>query len=685
VIALFFAAVLLLGGSGLVAAALVRFGPRLAHRAAAALAVIGALSSAGAASWVLATGRTLAWRAPWRVPLGSLSFEIDSVSAVFLLSIAVLAGTGSVYGLRYYALGEKELGRALRLLVAYGLTAASLAVLVAARNGVLFLAAWESLAIGSFILVATEDHEAEAREASFVYIVTAHAGTLALFAAFALLAARAGSVDVHLGTSTPAYGASLDFDALAAGRGTHSPLDGAIFALLLFGCGSKAGIIPLHYWLPGAHAAAPSHVSALMSGVVIKMGVYGLLRVSTFLGDPPLSFGLVVFAAGVVSGVLGVAFALGQHDLKRLLAYHSIENVGIITMGIGLLLMGRTLHRPELVLLGSAGALLHTLNHGLFKSLLFLGAGSAIHGAGTREIDRLGGLAKTQRWTALFFIVGAAAISGLPPLNGFVSELYVYLGMFGGVDRSSRALAIACALGIPALALIGALAVACFVKVVGAVFLGEPRTEDAARAHESPRAMLVPMGMLAGMCLAIGLFPMPSLPPLTRAADILAPDTLPVGPLKYWQLRATFLSITEVAILFGSLLTILAALRSYLLRERTVAHGPTWDCGYARPTHRMQYTASSFAQIIVDLFAPVLRPHAHAERPLGVLPRNASYSSHVPELVLDGALQPAGRAVEWVARHARRIQQGRIQTYLLYVLLTLVTLLGWRSLIGDGP
>jgi formate hydrogenlyase subunit 3/multisubunit Na+/H+ antiporter MnhD subunit len=280
----------------------------------------------------------------------------------------------------------------------------------------------------------------------------------------------------------------------------------------------KAGLIPLHFWLPPAHAAAPSHVSALMSGVVVKTGVYGLMRVTGLVDAPPESWGLALLAIGGVSAVLGVAFALAQHDLKRLLAYHTVENVGIIALGLGLALLGRARGVPALVVLGLGGAGLHVVNHALFKSLLFLGAGAVHHATGTRELDHLGGLARAMPRTALLFVIGAAAISGLPPLNGFASEWLVYLGLLDGLRRPGGDLLAYVTLGAPVLALVGGLAAACFAKVVGVVFLGSPRSHHADGAHEPPAAMLAPMAALAAACAAIGLFPAATTAPLARAA-----------------------------------------------------------------------------------------------------------------------------------------------------------------------
>src|SRR5262249_48114316 len=292
-----------------------------------------------------------------------------------------------------------------------GTLTAGMALLVIARNSIVFLFGWEAMALSAFFLVTTEDHDGEVRETGWVYLVATHMATLCLFGLFGVLRAASGSFAL----------APLNPDRLAPGMAT------AIFILALVGFGLKAGVMPLHVWLPSAHAAAPSHVSAIMSGVLIKMGIYGLVRVTSLFPNPPLEWGGIVLGMGTVSGILGVAFAIGQHDLKRLLAYHSIENIGIIAMGLGLALIGRSLGRIDLIILGLCGGLLHVWNHAFFKGLLFFSAGSVIHATHTREIDHLGGLAKTMPATAWSFLIGAVAICGLPPLNGFVSEFLVYL------------------------------------------------------------------------------------------------------------------------------------------------------------------------------------------------------------------------------------------------------------------
>jgi hydrogenase-4 component B len=370
--------------------------------------------------------------------------------------------------------------------------------------------------------------------------------------------------------------------------------------------------------------------------------------------------------------VLGVAFALGQHDLKRLLAYHSVENIGIICIGLGVALLGRSLGRSDLVALGLAGALLHTWNHGLFKALLFLSAGAVLHATGTRDLDRLGGLSRQMPRTALAFLVGAVAICGLPPLNGLVSELLVYLGLFRLVAEAGGRAWLAGALAAPALALVGALAVACFVKAFGTVFLGAPRSGATAGAREVGAAMLAPMGVLAACCFAIGLgapLVVPLLGPAVRSwsGEPLAPSLAELAPL------------TSVAVASASILAACALLGAWLaLRTRGAAGAVgTWDCGYAAPGPRMQYSSSSFAETLVRLFSWALRPEATELRLREAFPRPAAFRSHVPDTVLDRVLLPGFRAADRILGWLRLLQRGSVHLYLVYVVATVVALLLW--------
>jgi len=585
----------------------------------------------------------------------SVSIAIDGLSAFFLVPILLVTAMASIYGLQYWKQSEHEESGQRVTFFLNAMTGAMI-LLVVAHDGLLFLAAWETMAVSALFLVAAEDHIAETRKAAWLYIAASHFSTLCAFGVFALLYAINGS---------------WDFALL---KETGTPLAITMAALAFFGLGTKAGIMPMHIWLPPAHAQSPSHVSAVMSGVMIKMGIYGIVRICTFFPEIPLSWGLFVLAMGTISAILGVAFAVGQHDIKRLLAYHSIENIGIIIMGLGLALIGRAVDQPLWVLLGICGGLLHVWNHALFKSLLFLGAGSVIHGVGTREIDLMGGLAKRMPTTANCFLIGAVAICGLPPLNGFVSEIMIYLGLFHVATTLESTAASAAVFAAPGLALVGALAAACFVKVYGMVFLGTPRSEEAARAHEAGRAMIGPMLVLAGCCALIGVAPILAAPFLDRMAVAWGGEA--IGGLSI----ASSVPLIPISIIAAIIIGLLLAGTGFLL-SRGIGNAPkrlTWDCGYAAPSARMQYSSSSFAEMLVKIFSWALQPKVHPPKIDSLFPPDAHFESHVDDTVLEKAVWPTTRAINWLFSWGRYLQSGSLQAYLMYILIVTVFLLVWR-------
>jgi formate hydrogenlyase subunit 3/multisubunit Na+/H+ antiporter MnhD subunit len=662
--ALVIVAVILTAASGL-PALVFRGRPALGQRLSCAAMCLGALLGGAAACAALLAPAPPALTIPWSAPGGAFALRLDGLSAFFLLPVLIVPALGSIYGLSYFP--QARLGRkAARLQLFFGLVTGAMALVVVSANAILFLAAWEVMALAGFLLVLTDHEEREAQRAAFVYLASAHAGNLALFAMFVLLGQLAGSFDFAAMTGLPAAGAT----------GT------AVFALALCGFGLKAGLMPLHFWLPGAHAAAPSHVSAVMSGVLLKTGIYGLLRVTGFFEAAPPSWGTLMLVGGGVSAVMGVAFALAQHDVKRLLAYHSVENIGIIAMGLGLALLGRSRGDAALVFLGFAAAVLHAVNHATFKSLLFLGAGAVIHGTGTRDLDHLGGLSRAMPRTAALFLVGAAAICGLPPLNGFASEWLAYLASLRTVfDVGPAPHPHFAALAAPVLALVGGLAAACFVKVFGTVFLGRPRSSHAVHAREAPAPMLAPMVVLAAVCAAIGLFPAALLPALARAAagwSGLAPEAL-AAPAA--SAGASAMRVTIVAAALAAIALAAALVRRQLLRGPQ-AQADTWACGYARPTARMQYTGSSLAAALVRSFRWAFFPRARVLLPRGVFPRRAMYHSSVPDTALERGLVPA---LSWIARLAGRARGrilGAVQFQALLLVSGLVALLVWLALGG---
>jgi len=595
---------------------------------------------------------------------------LDALTAFFLVPILLIGFLGALYAQGYWPAREhpRTAGQSRFF---WGLILSGMTLMVISRHSISFLLGWETMALAAFFLVTTEDDKAECRKSGLIYIIATHTGTLLLFALFSLWNVLSGSFE------------------LLSGQGTsiNSAGSNILFALAFIGFGLKAGIMPLHFWLPGAHANAPSHVSALLSGVMLKMGIYGIVRMAFLLPNISLFWGWVVLFFGIVSGILGVAFALAQHDLKRLLAYHSVENIGIILLGLGLALLGRAYHRPLWVALGMAGALLHVWNHSIFKSLLFFGAGSVLHGTGTRLIDRLGGLGKKMPLTSMGFLVGAVAISGLPPLNGFISEFFIYTGFFKG-SHETGALLFPGAFGAPALAIIGALAVACFVKVYSAVFLGNPRSAAAEHAHEASASMGIAMAVLSLLCVFIGIFPQAVLPILQQAVDFWghsAPQALAsravsgsgIGSMPDMPPLAELVPLSTLSAILGSVtlgtLMLFGAL--VFINMKKTRQGLTWDCGYARPTNRMQYTAGSFARTLVQLFRWVLKPQEQGPHVQGPFPDQTALESHVDDLVLDRVLIPDAEKISIRTRWFYRFQQGMTNAYIMYIILFLIILL----------
>lgn len=604
----------------------------------------------------------LAGRAPWHVtlilagPFGPMQLGVDPLSGFFGALIALVGGLCAVYGTSYLAhapFDEAPRG----LWAAYDLMIMSLLLVVVSRDGWLFLLAWEGMALSSYFLVVAADRDPGTRHAGWMYLVASHLGAACLLPMFLLLG----------------HGGSLAFEAMSASGGIAI----AVFILALLGFGTKAGFMPFHIWLPEAHPAAPSPVSALMSGVLIKTGIYGLLRVALLLGHVEAWWGWTLLGVGIVSGILGVVFALAQRDIKRLLAYSSVENMGIIAMGLGLGWLGVAWKLPVMASLGFAGALWHVLNHSMFKSLLFMGAGALAHAAGTRDLDRMGGLLRRMPWTGTAFLVGSVAIVGLPPLNGFVGEFLLYRAAWGSLRTGVLPLQILPGvLTLVALALIGGLAAAAFAKVGGIALLGEPRSEEARAAHDPRAPMVYPMVLLALICVALGL-----------ASFWLWPEGLLESLLKGYGANPTALpralsearaAILPIAAASGALIVlvgVLALIRGRWLAARSVASGPTWGCGYAAPDPHMQYSSASFVQPLTALFQAVLQPMVRREEDRTLYPRILDFVSHTPDFWQRRLVEPIFHGVALVMDRLRWIQGGNAQLYVLYIALTLVFLL----------
>jgi hydrogenase-4 component B len=604
----------------------------------------------------------------------AIGFGIDRLSAWFLLVLAFLGVPIAAYSLAY--LGHGVLARRSPFVaVGFSVLLGAVEMVFAADGVVGFLFAWELMALATAALVATEHEAREPRRAAFLYLAMSHVGTGCILAGFLLLSAAAGSLDfAHVLAAAPLSGARRH----------------GVFLLFLAGFGVKAGVIPLHVWLPEAHPAAPSNVSAVMSAVMIKTGIYGLFRVCAFgLGPPAPAWGVLVLLAGGLSAVLGVLHALMQHDLKRLLAYHSIENVGIILLGLGAGMVALASGRAELAAVGIVASLYHVLNHAVFKGLLFLGAGGVVVATGTRQIEEMGGLAKRMPWTALFFLVGAAAISGLPLLNGFASEWLLFQALLFGFHLSSEILVrslfpVAGAL----LALTSALAAACFVKAFGITFLALPRGEGAEKARESSWVMLGPQAFLAGLCFVLGLAPGWVVGVLQGVAASL-PGVRPAP-----QMVGGLLAIAPGPGRFDHLAPVLVALPVFLATalasalflgvRYAVRRAPTWGCG-GELTARTEYTATAFSKPLMMIFGAIYRPTREVSRVGEVspyFPREVRYRAEIEPTFERFVYGPLTRGVLGAAGRLRVIQAGSLHAYLAYVIalvLGLVAMLWWRG------
>lgn len=596
-----------------------------------------AVAALGAALVILGGTADWDWHGGVRFAGQPLHLRLDGLSALFLALLGVIGGAGAAYSRGYWT-DEDHPDSAGRGRVWWSAMLLSMVFLLAEANGLHFLIAWEVFAISGYFLIALDRTRREARAAGWLYLGSSHAGTLCLFAFFAGLAARTGSWDL---------GPNLGARSLAP-----------LFWLALAGFGVKAGVFPLHLWLPSGHANAPSHVSALMSGLAIKMGIYGILRFAGWL-PAPAAAGWALIAVGATAAVLGIAFAFAENDLKRLLAYCSIEHVGVIAVATGGGILSLANPGAPWGPLLLAGALLHIWNHGLFKALLFLASGSVMHGTGTREMSRLGGLWRRMPWTAGLFLVGVLAVAGLPPLNGLVSEWLIYLGLFDAAAARSGGAWYALPTVI-AIAIAGALSLAAFAKAGAVVFLGAPRTKAAESAHEAAGWMRGPMAVLAAGCVGLGLAPFLVWPAISRAVQSWHPG---------WENANAAASLSTIGHFNLALAVLSLGAGAWLWHRsaRSMRRHLTWSCGYAAPTPRLQYTSGSFAGIGASWFSWALRPQRVAVRPRGLFPEGAVRRERIPEPVFASIVQPAAAAVARVSQAARRLQHGRLPFYILYL------------------
>jgi hydrogenase-4 component B len=636
--------------------------------------ILASTVTAGVALRVLAEGQTVGGVLFRHLASGvSFGYEVTLLSAWFLMVLGLVAVPVALYSVGYFA-HSIAASRMAGVGTAFNVLLGAVELVFVASDVITFLFAWELMTLATAALVATEHQERANRRAAYLYLVMSHVGTGCLLAGFLTLGARAGS---------------LSFPAILAGHLVSGPMRNGLFALFFIGFGVKAGMIPLHVWLPEAHPAAPSSISALMSAVLITAGIFGLFKVCAFgLGVPDANWGLAFMAVGTLSAILGVLYALTQHDIKRLLAYSTIENAGIIVLGLGAAMVALAYRRAGLASLAVAASLAHVLNHAVFKALLFLGAGSMAMATGARHLERFGGLLRRMPWTGLFFLVGAMAISGLPLLNGFVSEWLTFQALLVGFASTPGLVRLNFPLSGALLALTSALAAACFVKAFGISFLALPRSREAAEAHEAPVAMLVPQAMLAVMCVGLGFLPgvvvralgvvMASLSGLQPRADMMArgPGTMfGFGMTSGGSFDHVVPLMLGVALVAGLAVTALLASRPGTTARRVA----TWGCG-GELSAQTEYTATAFSKPIMMIFRSVYRPTRQVETLTEVspyFPQEVRYRAAIEPTFERYVYGPLLRAVLRTADGMKVLQAGSLHAYLAYVLVLGVLLLIW--------
>ncbi len=606
------------------------------------------------------------------IPLLAFAIRLDPLASFFVLTISLAGLAASIYAMGYL----KEFHGRVSVAALAALTNAfllSMTLVVIADNGVFFLMAWELMSLASYFLVVTEHEKADVRHAGFFYLVMTHVGTAFVVLTYLILFQSAGSFSFE----------SFRHQEQSLPEGMRT----LVFLAALIGFGTKAGIVPLHVWLPYAHPSAPSHISALMSGVMIKTAIYALIRVYfDFLGGQfPWWWGFVILLVGTLSALLGVMYALMEHDLKRLLAFHSVENIGIILIAIGAGMIFQTYGLKEFAALGLLAALYHTINHALFKALLFLGAGSLLYATHTRNMEEYGGLLKRMPWTGLFFLVGAVSISALPPTNGFVSEWLLFQTLFLSVQLPALFLKLMLPIAAAILALTGVLALVCFAKAFGISFLALPRSTHARQAEEVPIAMRIGMGILALLCIGLGLAPMIVVPLLDRIIGPLTGVSISdkVLALNGWALAPVNMEFSSLStpvlaamLIVGGLLGLLLA---FLFGGRLVTRSyKTWGCGI-NLSPRMEYTATGFAQPIKRVFSTIYQPTVTLETEFleesRYFAKHRRFELHIEPTFEKYLYDPVVRVFLGIADRLRILQAGSLHLYLTYIFVTLVILL----------
>lgn len=634
--------------------------------------IFGSLLALIFSTGVLLTQSTFTAALPSSFPLFNITLKIDPLAAFFILIVSLIALPASFYGIGYMKQYAKEYNLGIFGFF-YNIFLISLLLVISAHNALYFLFVWELMSLSSLFLVIFENKKKQIIKSGFIYFIMTHAATAFILLSFLLLFQYTGSFDFEI---IRKHSASLPF-----------VIQTIIFASLIVGFGTKAGIVPFHIWLPRAHSAAPSHVSALMSGVMIKIGIFMLFKMFLdILPQTPLWLGYVVLIIGAVSSILGVLYALSEHDIKRLLAYHSIENIGIILLGLGSGLIFISLKQPSLAMLAITAGLFHTLNHAVFKSLLFLGAGSVISQTHTRNIEKYGGLIKLMPYTAIFFLVGAVAISGLPPFNGFVSEWLTFQSLFNGILNQAMYIKILFIFAASCLAFTGGLAAACFVKAFGITFLARSRSTESGKAKEVSSSLLISMGYLASLCLILGVF----------SSFVVTNLQLIVKNLSLFGRSASSLSSTGISLqvnhevahlnmpviflVMAGFIALSFGLVYLVSRNQKVVMRTVWDCGFNELGPRMEITATGFSRTLILIFKGIFQPSKqheieYVDADMRYFSKSKTVTLGIVNIYEVFLYYPLHKGLDTISKQVKKIQSGSLSLYLLYIFIVLIGLL----------
>ena len=620
------------------------------------LSLIGAVFCSIPAINVLLNKNILSFKFFLNDLFGMISFKIDTLSAFFILVISVMSILAVFYSNEYlkpYLQKGKNINNNMFFLT---MMIAAMLLVVTCQNALFFLISWEIMSLSSFFLVIFEHEKKEVIKAGIKYLVFMHISVLFIIIAFALSSINANS---------------LDFVAISNSFNNNLQLANIVFVLSFIGFGIKAGYVPFHNWLPDAHPAAPSHVSAVMSGVMIKTGIYGILRMLTLLPNVDKGLAYFVLIIAVISGLYGVLYAITQRDIKKLLAYCSIENIAIISIGIGIGMLGLSYNAIPVAVLGFSGAILHVLNHSIFKELLFFGAGNIYIKTHTKNMEQLGGLIKKMPVTAFMFLIGSIAICGLPPFNGFISEFLIYMGMIKSFTINNFFCILAIILSLSSLALIGSMAILCFTKAFSIIFLGAPRSEVVEHVDEDvSKKAIMPMAVLVLFIFLIGLFPQYVLNGIFLPVEVLIGEK--------FEFSSTVMQVIQI-ISFISLLFLLTVgilvFIKYRFSKGKIFEFETWGCGYNKPNNRMQYTGSSYSKPFVVVLRPFFKKIFDVVRPKKLFPTEAHYLSQIDDIEEAYFINPLVKLDEKFLSKFEKLQDGNLQMYIQYGLWFLVFVL----------